>query len=61
MTGGADLTLLEVQEAAGMVYGAVAPDANIILGAVLDDRLAGEVKITLIATGFDRPPSPARA
>lgn len=53
VTGGPDLTLHEVQEAANVVYQSVSEDANIIFGAVLDDRLHGEVLITVIATGFD--------
>lgn len=53
VTGGSDLTLHEVQEAANVIYEAVSEDANIIFGAVLDDRLQGEVLITVIATGFD--------
>ncbi len=53
VTGGPDLTLHEVQEAANVIYSAVSDEANIIFGAVLDDRLHGEVLITVIATGFD--------
>lgn len=53
VTGGPDLTLHEVQEAANVIYSAVSDDANIIFGSVLDDRLHGEVVITVIATGFD--------
>jgi cell division protein FtsZ len=53
VTGGPDLTLHEVQEAANVIYESVSDDANIIFGAVLDDRLHGEVLITVIATGFD--------
>jgi len=53
VTGGPDLTLHEVQEAANVIYESVNDDANIIFGAVLDDRLHGEVVITVIATGFD--------
>ncbi len=53
VTGGPDLTLHEVQEAANVIYSAVSDDANIIFGSVIDDRLHGEVLITVIATGFD--------
>ena len=53
VTGGPDLTLHEVQEAANVVYSAVSDEANIIFGAVIDDRLHGEVLITVIATGFE--------
>ena len=51
--GGADLTLTEIQEAADLIGQAADPDANIIFGAVIDPTLQGEVKITVIATGFD--------
>jgi cell division protein FtsZ len=65
VTGGPDLTLHEVQEAANVIYSAVSDDANIIFGAVLDDRLHGEVLITVIATGFDmvsqNPPFPRQS
>lgn len=53
VTGGPDLTLHEVQEAAGVVYSSVSEEANIIFGAIIDERLHGEVLITVIATGFD--------
>lgn len=59
VTGGPDLTLHEVQEAANVIYQSVSEDANIIFGAVLDDRLHGEVLITVIATGFDMVVQPA--
>lgn len=52
ITGGDDLTLHEVNAAAEIIYEAVDPNANIIFGAVLDHRLQGEVRITVIATGF---------
>ncbi|MBF2054387.1 MAG: cell division protein FtsZ [Candidatus Sericytochromatia bacterium] len=52
VTGGSDLTLFEVNEAAEVIYGVASPDANIIFGAVIDERLHGELKITVIATGF---------
>jgi cell division protein FtsZ len=54
VTGGEDLGILEVYEAADIVSKQVDPDANIIVGAVIDPSYAaGEVKVTLIATGFD--------
>lgn len=53
VTGGPDMTLHEVNEAAEIVYDAVDQDANIIFGSVIDDRLQGEIQITVIATGFD--------
>jgi len=52
ITGGPDLTLHEVNEAAEIVRASADRDANIIFGAVIDDRMAGEVKITVVATGF---------
>lgn len=54
ITGGDDLTLHEVNAAAEIIYEAVDPNANIIFGAVLDSRLQGEVRITVIATGFSQ-------
>ena len=53
VTGGPDLTLHEVQEAANVVYASVSEEANIIFGAIIDERVHGEVLITVIATGFD--------
>ncbi|NJO85317.1 MAG: cell division protein FtsZ, partial [Synechococcaceae cyanobacterium RM1_1_27] len=52
VTGGSDLTLHEVTAAAEIIADAVDPDADIIFGAVLDERMQGEVRITVIATGF---------
>jgi cell division protein FtsZ len=52
VTGGPDLTLMEVSEAASIVQEAAHEDANIIFGAVVDPSLKGKVKITVIATGF---------
>jgi cell division protein FtsZ len=52
ITGGSDLTLREVSEAADIIYEVVDPNANIIFGAVLDEKLQGEIRITVIATGF---------
>ena len=54
ITGGSDLLLHEVSEAAGIIHEAADGEANIIFGAVLDERMKDEVKITVIATGFDR-------
>lgn len=53
VTGGHDMTLFEVNEATTMVYEAASPDANIIFGAVVDERLKDEVRVTIIATGFE--------
>jgi len=55
VTGGPDLSLIEVSEASAVIQEAAHEDANIIFGAVLDPKMTGRVKITVIATGFDRP------
>ncbi len=54
ITGGADLTLFEVDEAMKVIHDAADPEANIILGTVPDERMQNEMKITVIATGFER-------
>jgi cell division protein FtsZ len=54
VTGSADLTLFEVNEAAEIIRQAADPEAIILFGYVNDDRMAGAVKVTVIATGFDR-------
>jgi cell division protein FtsZ len=54
VSGGSDLGLLEVNEAAEIIHGVSHPDANIIFGAVIDDDLGDEVRVTVIAAGFDR-------
>lgn len=53
VTGGPDMTLHEVYEAAEIIHEAVLDDAIVIFGAVIDDRIQGEIQITVIATGFD--------
>src|SRR5690349_8994254 len=53
IAGGSDLGLFEINEAAGLVADAVHQDANIIFGAVIDDALGDEVRVTVIAAGFD--------
>jgi cell division protein FtsZ len=62
ITGGADLSLMEVNEASLLIQEAAHEDANIIFGAVVDPKLEGRVKVTVIATGFDfaavREPAP---
>jgi cell division protein FtsZ len=58
ITGGGDLTLHEVSAAADIIYEVVDPNANIIFGAVIDDRLQGEIRMTVIATGFSNEPQP---
>jgi cell division protein FtsZ len=52
ITGGSDMTLLEVSEAASLITEASGEDANIIFGAVIDENLRGELRVTVIATGF---------
>ena len=54
ITGGTDLTLYEVNEASSIIRESADDDANIIFGAVIDESLHDEMKITVIATGFDR-------
>ncbi len=53
ITGGNDMTMNEVDEAAKVIAQAADPDANIIFGAVVDESMVDQVKITVIATGFD--------
>ncbi|HJY98908.1 MAG TPA: cell division protein FtsZ [Patescibacteria group bacterium] len=53
IAGGSDLTMFEVDEAARIISAAADPDANIIFGAVIKDDLTDQVRITVIATGFD--------
>ena len=66
IAGGSDLGLFEINDAAQLVTDAAHPDANIIFGAVIDDALGDEVRVTVIAAGFDggtpsyRPAEPAR-
>ncbi|HZS05804.1 MAG TPA: cell division protein FtsZ [Blastocatellia bacterium] len=75
ITGGSDLSLFEVDEAMKVIHSHADPDANIIFGTVTDERLQNEMKITVIATGFEKanenlhnfpvrpsgpPPSPPR-
>ncbi|TET53469.1 MAG: cell division protein FtsZ, partial [Anaerolineales bacterium] len=55
VTGGPDLTLHEVDEAASMIKRTADPTVNLIFGAVIDETLGDEVRITVIATGFDKP------
>jgi cell division protein FtsZ len=54
VTGGSDLSLIEVSEASAFIQEAAHEEANIIFGAVVDPKMEGQVKITVIATGFDR-------
>jgi cell division protein FtsZ len=58
ISGGSDLGLFEINESAQLVSEAAHPEANIIFGAVIDDALGDEVRVTVIAAGFDggQPP-----
>jgi cell division protein FtsZ len=61
ISGGSDLGLFEINEAAQLVADAAHPEANIIFGAVIDDALGDEVRVTVIAAGFDAgAPTPVR-
>ena len=53
ITGGQDMTLYEVDEAANRIKREVATDANIIIGAIYDDALAGVIRVSVVATGID--------
>jgi cell division protein FtsZ len=53
IAGGSDIGLFEINEAAELVHQAVHPDANIIVGTVIDDALGDEVRVTVIAAGFE--------
>jgi cell division protein FtsZ len=54
IAGGSDLGLFEVNEAAEIIHGVAHADANIIFGTVIDDEMGDEVRVTVIAAGFDR-------
>jgi cell division protein FtsZ len=54
ITGGKDLGLFEVNEAAEIIHSAADSNANIIFGAVIDEGMGDEIRVTLIATGFDK-------
>ncbi len=60
ISGGSDLGLFEINEAAQLVADAAHPDANIIFGAVIDDALGDEVRVTVIAAGFDSGTPPTK-
>ena len=53
ISGGRDMTLEDMTTASEVIYDVVDPDANIIVGAVVDDSLEGEIHVTVIATGFE--------
>jgi cell division protein FtsZ len=61
VTGGPDLTLFEVNQAAAIIKETAHPDVNLIFGAVIDPNMGDEVRITVIATGFERTGMPRRA
>jgi len=61
ITGGSDLGLFEVNEAAEVVTGHADPNANVIFGAVIDESMKDEVRVTVIATGFGTRPRRRRA
>ena len=60
ITGSADMSIMDINEAANMVMQSADPDANIIFGANVDESLGDEVRITVIATGFEKTPFPPR-
>lgn len=53
VTGGPDMAMYEIDEAARVITEAADPEANVIFGAVVDEAMQGEIKITVVATGFD--------
>jgi cell division protein FtsZ len=55
VTGGPNLSLFEVNEAAAIIKGTAHPDVNLIFGAVIDPSMGDEIRITVIATGFEKP------
>ncbi len=59
--GGPDLTLFEVNQAAAIIKETAHPDVNLIFGAVIDQEMGEEVRVTVIATGFERTGVPRRA
>lgn len=61
VTGGMDLGMYEIDEAAKVITNAADPEANIIFGAVIDPNISGEIRITVIATGFEGVHSPLQS
>jgi cell division protein FtsZ len=59
-TGGPDLTLFEVNQAAAIIKETAHPDVNLIFGAVIDPNMKDAIRITVIATGFERAGTPRR-
>ena len=60
ITGGEDISIIEINEAANLIMEAADPDANIIFGAGIDETMGDKVRITVIATGFEKTPFPPR-
>jgi cell division protein FtsZ len=60
VTGGPTLTLFEVNQAAAMIRETTHPDVNLIFGAVIDPDMTDEIRVTVIATGFERTGMPRR-
>ena len=60
VTGGPDMSIMEINEAANLVMESADSEANIIFGAGIDESLKDEVRITVIATGFEKTPFPTR-
>ena len=60
ITGGEDISIVDINEAANLVMQAADPEANIIFGAGIDESMGDEVRITVIATGFEKTPFPPK-
>jgi cell division protein FtsZ len=60
VTGGPEMSLFEVNEAAAIIRETAHPDVNLIFGAVIDENMGDELRITVIATGFEQPHMPRR-
>jgi len=60
VTGGSDISIVDINEAANLIMEAADPDANIIFGAGIDESMKDDVRITVIATGFERTPFPSK-
>jgi len=60
VTGGSDISIIDINEAANLVMEAADPDANIIFGAGIDETMGDDVRITVIATGFEKTPFPSK-
>ena len=60
VTGGEDISIVDINEAASLVMQEADPEANIIFGAGIDETMGDEVRITVIATGFEKTPFPPR-